>query len=259
VRILKCQSAWRYIAFSFLQGFFVAFGLYVFLNNAAFVPQVLDSNLDRTAYLLLSFSVYIDLAKSVICIGGFALCTRLLDNHVRSIDRSIASWIVTLACYPPLFDLIDRSVGGLNRTYEWNQYLTADSVYYYAYAALLALFGILYASDMLVWGARFSNLAFRGLIADGPFALVRHPAYLTKCIYFWLVALPLFAPDLAGAMQQAAQLTFISLLYWVRSRLEDKHLRLHEEYRIYEGRRALDLVSHPRYREIPGRPKQLPP
>src|SRR5262249_36165410 len=107
---------------------------------------------------------------------------------------------------------------------------------YYLYACLIVFIGMLYASDMLVWGSRFSNLAYRGLIWHGPFGYVRHPAYLTKCIHFWIIAWPFFAPDKNGFWLQTVQLTFLSVLYWVRSRLEDRHLRAQPEYRMYEQR-----------------------
>ena len=234
-RLIRRQRAWRYAGFALLQGFFVTFGLHVLSANADFYSELMRSDLRGTTFILVSFSTYVDLSKSMISVGGFICCTRLLNNHVRTLDRSVISWVITLACYPPFFNWVDRSVGGLYRAHQWDSYFSPNSTAYNLYAAVLILFGLLYASDMLVWGTRFSNLAYRGLIASGPFAFVRHPAYLTKVSYFWLAGFPLFADESGGVLRQMLQLTFTSVLYFVRSRLEDRHLRMHAEYRKYEN------------------------
>ena len=184
-------------------------------------------------FSLVLFSTYVELSKSIICVGGFLCCSRLLNNHVRSLDKSVLSWVITLACYPPLFNVVDRAAGGLDRAYRWDGYFAENTTAYLVYAVGLFIFSLAYASDLLVWGTRFSNLAYRGLIGNGPFAVVRHPAYLTKNCYFWLVGFPLFAES-GDVIRQALQLSLISALYFVRSRFEDDHLRSHSEYRGYE-------------------------
>ena len=37
---------------------------------------------------------------------------------------------------------------------------------------------------------RFSNLTYRGVLTNGPYAFTRHPAYLSKNLFWWCASMP---------------------------------------------------------------------
>ena len=44
-------------------------------------------------------------------------------------------------------------------------------------------------------GPRFSNLTHRGILTHGPYAWSKHPAYLSKNLFWWLSSLPFLATN----------------------------------------------------------------
>src|SRR3546814_14686759 len=69
-----------------------------------------------------------------------------------------------------------------------------------AYPLLMALTGIVlvlltavYAWATVAFGLRFSNLTHRGILTHGPYAWTKHPAYVSKNLFWWLATLPFLA------------------------------------------------------------------
>ena len=58
-----------------------------------------------------------------------------------------------------------------------------------AAGAMLVLFGI-YAWASVALGFKASNLTNRGIVQSGPYAHVRHPAYIAKNLAWWIGLLP---------------------------------------------------------------------
>jgi protein-S-isoprenylcysteine O-methyltransferase Ste14 len=50
---------------------------------------------------------------------------------------------------------------------------------------MVLLTGI-YAWATVAFGLRFSNLTYRGVLTNGPYAFTRHPAYLSKNAFWWM-------------------------------------------------------------------------
>ncbi len=48
----------------------------------------------------------------------------------------------------------------------------------------------IYAWATLAFGIRFSNLTYRGVLTNGPYRFTRHPAYVSKNLFWWLSVLP---------------------------------------------------------------------
>ncbi len=59
-------------------------------------------------------------------------------------------------------------------------------------AWLVFLTGV-YAWATVAFGFRFSNLTDRGIITNGPYAWTKHPAYVSKNLFWWFAVLPFFA------------------------------------------------------------------
>ncbi|HBR82737.1 MAG TPA: protein-S-isoprenylcysteine methyltransferase, partial [Erythrobacter sp.] len=56
-------------------------------------------------------------------------------------------------------------------------------------ALLVALTGV-YAWATFAFGLRFSNLTYRGVLTNGPYRFTRHPAYVSKNLFWWAAVLP---------------------------------------------------------------------
>ena len=59
--------------------------------------------------------------------------------------------------------------------------------------ALLFLTAI-YAWATVAFGMRFSNLTYRGILTHGPYRWTRHPAYLSKNLFWWCRRCPSSPP-----------------------------------------------------------------
>ena len=171
----------------------------------------------------------------IIASGGYIFASRLLGNEVRSTDDTFSGWLVCMICYPPLvffFHLIREQTDNL----IWSDWLTPSEPLYWLWAVFVTVTWMIYWLSTASFGLRFSNLTWRGLVAQGPYRLCRHPAYLSKNIYWWLHTIPFVGVasglDLA---RNLAGLTFVSLIYWLRAKTEERHLMRFPEYAAYSA------------------------
>ena len=56
--------------------------------------------------------------------------------------------------------------------------------------AWLVFLTAVYAWATVAFGFRFSNLTHRGILTHGPYAWTKHPAYLSKNLFWWFSLLP---------------------------------------------------------------------
>ena len=100
-------------------------------------------------------------------------------------------------------------------------------------AVLVALTAI-YAWSTVAFGIRFSNLTHRGILTHGPYAVSRHPAYLSKNLFWWIAIIPVLS---TGTWVDAARSTIllgaVSGVYYWRARTEERHLSADPAYREY--------------------------
>jgi protein-S-isoprenylcysteine O-methyltransferase Ste14 len=123
-------------------------------------------------------------------------------------------------------------------------------------AILVALTGY-YAWATMAFGLRFSNLTHRGILTNGPYAWTKHPAYLSKNIYWWLATMPfLVTSGSSGDMvRNTALLLAVSAVYYWRAKTEEKHLMAdpaYAEYAAWMDRNALIPRFFNRLRAIAG-------
>ena len=158
---------------------------------------------------------------------GYVLTLKPLDAHIRTANPHAAGWTAALICYPPFILMgdggpLDYRIGGG----DWTGWL-------YNYPLLTALMGAwlvvltaIYAWATVAFGFRFSNLTHRGILTHGPYAWSKHPAYLSKNLYWWFAALPFLATtgSAVDAIRNAAILAMISAIYYWRAKTEERHL-----------------------------------
>ena len=99
---------------------------------------------------------------------------------------------------------------------------------------LVTLTGI-YAWATVAFGIRFSNLTHRGILTHGPYAWTKHPAYLSKNLFWWLATMPFLAvtgnPN--DMVRNTVVLAMVSGVYYWRARTEERHLSADPAYREY--------------------------
>jgi protein-S-isoprenylcysteine O-methyltransferase Ste14 len=164
---------------------------------------------------------------------GYSLSLKLFDSQVRSTEPTALGWMVALACYPPFADMVftqlqyesGRSFGEWLAPWPWLQAVWGG--------VILLLLGI-YALSTVAFGLRFSNLTHRGIIREGPYRWCKHPAYLSKNLMWWMIAMP-FVPlgTALEALRLCCMLLLVNALYFWRARTEEQHLSADPEYRSY--------------------------
>ena len=226
-----------------VKAFFLAFMLAVVPGNfGGFVRSDLSALRDPVALAqwLIGLMFVIDVAFATV---GYILTLRPLDAHIRSANPFAAAWTAALMCYPPF--ILMESGGPLDYhpgTQEWTDWFAGHPLLLACWgAALVALTGI-YAWATVAFGLRFSNLTHRGILTHGPYAWSRHPAYLSKNLFWWLSTLPILTTgSVVDAVRATALMGVVSGIYYWRARTEERHLGLDPVYRAYSdwiGRRG---------------------
>lgn len=182
-----------------------------------------------TARLDMSFlrvNEWLVAALILVDVGIFALSYLIelprLGNSIRSVEPTIFGWLVCLVCYPPLnqlvFQLIDRPF-----LLSFPRFGGAAGIV--AEIFVTVLWGV-YVSATIALGLKSSNLTNRGIVARGPYAFVRHPAYAAK-LALWIVS------ALALGTMHVVLVAVLCVIYFLRAWTEERHLSADEEYRSY--------------------------
>lgn len=168
---------------------------------------------------------------------GYMLTLRLLDSHIRSTEPTVLGWLVCIACYPPFWGLL----GSNYLAYEtddlyWGQVFGSVPAVYIAWGCLILALVAIYVWATAMFGVRFSNLTHRGIITNGPYRWVKHPAYLAKNISWWMISVPfLSSADLTGAIKGSILLLGVNFIYYMRAVTEERHLSRDPVYREYQA------------------------
>jgi protein-S-isoprenylcysteine O-methyltransferase Ste14 len=156
---------------------------------------------------------------------GYIIELPALGNRIRSVDPTFFGWFICLACYPPFNDMTMRFL-------EWQSsdfpFFENDFVHLVVNIALLVSLAI-FSWASIALGFKASNLTNRGIVAQGPYAFVRHPAYAAKNLVWWLGALPTFSMLLASGNWQGLAYSLLAVLGWtviyaLRAITEERHL-----------------------------------
>lgn len=171
-----------------------------------------------------------------VCFGtvGYIFTFKLLDTHIRSANPYLAGWMWALMCYPPFILMGDGGPLQYQDGRSWIDWLGGHDLLMWIWGAALIFLTAVYAWATIIFGLRFSNLTHRGIITNGPYRYLKHPAYISKNIYWWVMYMPFLA--LSGpseALQNCALLLLINGIYFMRARTEEKHLSSDPTYREY--------------------------
>lgn len=176
---------------------------------------------------------------------GYLVESRRLGNEIRSVDPTLVGWGAALICYPPFNAVTGKILG--STVSDFPQFDNPD-VHLGLNIALLILMAI-YASASVALGLKASNLTHRGIISRGPYAIVRHPAYVCKNLAWWIGSTPLaitaFQESFGAGIMIIGSVFAWTSVYALRALTEEDHLRrVDGEYAAY--------AAKVKYRFIPG-------
>jgi protein-S-isoprenylcysteine O-methyltransferase Ste14 len=200
-----------------------------------------DTFLPHGYWLLFNLAFLVDVSFFTL---GYAIEHPKLGNEIRSVEPTALGWIVTLMCYPPFNGVTQQMLGWYSSDYPnfdplWAQYLAGG--------LMLGLMSI-YAWASVALCLRASNLTHRGIVDWGPYRWVRHPAYITKNLAWWIGSLPVLAAQWQMGTTQfsyaVAGVLGWSVIYYLRAVTEERHLGMDDSYLAY--RRQV------KYKFIPG-------
>ncbi len=162
----------------------------------------------------------------------------LLRNTVRSVEPTFFGWVIALLCYPPF-----NKVPDFFFTWPATDFPVLSSVSMTVLVRVMVLLLlIIYVWATVALGPRSSNLTNRGIVSWGPYRFVRHPAYISKNLAWWISGIPFFLVTgqlFVGVIGMSAW----SLIYFLRALTEERHLAQDPDYIAY--------CQHVRYRFIP--------
>lgn len=223
-----CMGAWKN-GQSLLAALDIGFGAQALFNRWGF-------------WFLLQLLLFVDVAIFTV---GYLVETKRLRNEIRSVDPTWLGWAVALACYPPFNTYTAKILGSQHDDFPRFD----DPVVHAVLNGLLLLLMAVYASASVALGLKASNLTHRGIVARGPYAVVRHPAYACKNMAWWIGAVPVvsaaFERDAGSGWLALASVAGWTLVYVLRALTEEHHLRrVDGEYAAY--------AAKVRWRFVPG-------
>lgn len=221
-----------------VKAFFLAFMLAIVPPGfGAFIGGDMSTLLHDPVALaswLITFMFVIDVAFATV---GYILALKPLDSHIRTATPYAAGWMAALICYPPFILMGDNGPFDYHPgTQEWSIWFAGHPVILSVFGVVLVALTAVYAWATVAFGFRFSNLTNRGILTHGPYAFSRHPAYLSKNL-FWMVSTVPFLTT--GSWVDAVRATLLmgavaGVYYW-RARTEERHLMLDPAYREYSA------------------------
>jgi len=164
---------------------------------------------------------------------GYTFESGFLKNNIRSVEPTILGWAVALICYPPFNSFATNGINifGLPLRLNWysNDYVLFSTPLITFIIRLLVLLSLgVYVSATLALGTKCSNLTNRGIVSRGPYSIIRHPAYISKNLAWWLTIIPVLS---LPAILSMGAWTFI---YHLRTITEERHLSLDKDYIEYK-------------------------
>ncbi len=226
-----------------IKGFFGAFMISILPGGFREVVEAdlgaMLGNPAALAFFLITLLFLVDVQIGTV---GYLVTFRPLDAHIRSGNPLLAGWVAALLCYPPF--VFGFMGGGGLLAYEvntpgWAWWLDGHPFLLGLWGAVLVTLTAIYAWATVAFGIRFSNLTYRGVLTNGPYRFTRHPAYVSKNLFWWLSTLP-FLVNADGSMIDVIRNTFflavVSGIYYWRAKTEEAHLLAEDpKYREYHA------------------------
>jgi protein-S-isoprenylcysteine O-methyltransferase Ste14 len=217
----------------FIKSYFLPF---MFAGSLVHLKMLTEKGIDVSSFGYF-YGTCLNLIFAVdICFGaiGYLLTMRLLDAQIRTSEPTLLGWISAVMCYAPIGPLIWSNYLNYEGKRDWQDWLIPYPVLYISWAFLILLLLSIYTWSTCSFGCRFSNLTNRGIIVDGPYRYVKHPAYLSKNVAWWLMSVPFVSHATWHEALTACLCLFVTnLIYVVRALTEERHLMRDPAYVVY--------------------------
>jgi len=217
-------------------------GIYLATHTELLVHSFVTVFNYRGFWFLFQLVLFLDVFFFTI---GYLVELPVLKNQIRSVDPTLLGWAVALACYPPFNGLTAMILSW--EPSKFPQFETPE-IHVAVNFLILGLMAI-YTSASVALNVKASNLTHRGIISKGPYRFIRHPAYTSKNIAWWIGSIPVinagFDISVWNGLLIVAAAGGWTLIYTFRALTEEDHLRrVDVEYDRY--------CEKVRYRFIPG-------
>lgn len=179
------------------------------------------------------FAYLIDVAFAA---AGYLCTFRLFDSQIRSTEPTMAGWVVCLMCYPPFWTIFQDNFLKYEEDYYWGNWLASHDVLWFCWAIMIVACLIIYSWATVTFGMRFSNLTNRGILTNGPYRWMKHPAYVAKNISWWLISVPFISNEGGeAALRNSVLLLLVNTVYFLRAKTEERHLMKDPSYVEYSA------------------------
>lgn len=167
--------------------------------------------------------------------AGYLLTLKIFDTHIRTAEPTFLGWMFALYCYEPFWSaLANPKYLNYEDGYIWGHLFSGNSTMFIIWGTIILLLFLVYTLASVAFGMRFSNLTNRGIITNGPYRYMKHPAYVCKNIAWWLISVPFIsAAGQAVALKHCLLLFGLNLIYYLRAVTEERHLSLDPTYVRY--------------------------
>ncbi len=157
--------------------------------------------------------------------AGYLLTLRIFDSHMRSVEPTLLGWMVAVACYKPFWGFVYNNYLYYDDDYYWGDWLWTNEYGYIVWGSAILFLLSVYIFATIPFGIRFSNLTHRGILTNGPYRFMKHPAYVSKNLSWWLISIPFISRvSLSAAIRNSILLLILNIIYYIRAITEERHL-----------------------------------
>lgn len=175
---------------------------------------------------------------------GYIFASRLINTNLKKVDRTWFGWLINLSCYPPLNGAIFGAwvlyfpSPEMTALYKgvpaWAYTTISNPPVMYGVAVMIIFFALIHLWGEAIVGIRAANISSRGIITTGPFALTRHPIYVSKGFQWAFLYFPVLnAIGILNMIQSGILFLLVIAIYVGRSLSEEKLLATDEKYVQY--------------------------
>lgn len=199
--------------------FFLPVMLQFFVGNAGWIQENY-----KTATLFAFLLTLIFAIDTGVFFFSYSFEFETLKNKVKSVEPTFFGWFVALICYPPFNHIVGNRIewGANDYALFWSPTITN------AFRVLIIALFLIYLAATISLGPKASNLTNRGIVSRFPYSIVRHPAYISKNLVWWLTLLPVMTWPFAIGMG------FWTMIYFFRAWTEERHLSMDPDYLEYK-------------------------
>ncbi len=188
-------------------------------------------SLDTIIFALIIFTI----------LPGYLFASRLIGTEVRAVDRTWFGWAITLSSYSPINAAVYTAwisyrpqSGAFDDAPVWAALGDVHPLVLYTLASGILLTGLTHLWSEATMGIRSSNLSLRGIITTGPFAFTKHPVYVSKCIQWGLIFLPVLnAIGILDALRSGLLFLLVCVVFAARALAEERLLASDPNYVAY--------------------------